>query len=145
MAAGEAHAHPAAPLDAPAADFEQGEPQGIQLHARRAGRRQPSAQGVEQSVRRRMQQQAELLGEEAMAAAPVDLAGVLAVLDLAPHLTPVRVPVEEGERGVPPGLGEVGTGRCVKVSVAIGRQYRMGWQLDASRQTSDHTSVTEER
>ena len=65
----------------PAADLDEAQAEGVELHARGSGLQQEPAQGVEQPVGGGMQQQAELVGPEAMAAEAIGEAGVLEVLD----------------------------------------------------------------
>ena len=63
-----------------------------------AGGDQPAAQGVEQPVGGGVQQQAELVGPEAVVAEAVGEAGALEVLDPVLRLAAVDVPVVEGQR-----------------------------------------------
>ena len=57
----------------PAADLYEQKPQRVQLHPANPGPDQPSPDVVEKPVGRNVQQQAELVGKEALAAQPVRL------------------------------------------------------------------------
>ena len=66
MTGGQVQAYPGRGFPHAAADLEQTAPEGIQLQGGLAPRLQPAAQGVEQPVGGRMQEQAELVGPEAV-------------------------------------------------------------------------------
>jgi hypothetical protein len=82
----------------PAADLDETEAQGVQLEAGDAGLHEVAAQRVEQPVGGGMQQEAELIGPEAVAAEAIGEAGVLEVFDPQLRFAPTHVPVVEGER-----------------------------------------------
>src|SRR5579884_1779964 len=83
-----------------AAHLEQPQPQRVELHPGHAGGGEPAAQGIEEPVGGGVQQQAKLVGPEAMVAEAVGEAGVLQVLDPALDRAPVDVPIVEGGRRV---------------------------------------------
>lgn len=98
MTGGEAEANPLPPLPDVATDFEQ--PQGVELQAFDLARDQPAAEGVEQPVGCRMQQQAELVGPEAVAAQAVGKAGPFQILDRVLAVAAGDVPGIECVRGI---------------------------------------------
>jgi hypothetical protein len=63
-------------------DLQQPQPQRVQLLPRHLTLGEPAAERVEQHVRRRVEQQAEQVGPEAVAGLVADEAGALEVLDL---------------------------------------------------------------
>lgn len=109
MTGREAQADVIAPLvDAPA-DLEQAQPQGVQLQARDVLVAQPAAHGIEQPVRGRVQQQAELVGPETVATQAIGEAGHFQILDGVLAIAALDVPiVERLGRIIPRGDHEAG-------------------------------------
>ncbi|MDF2758127.1 MAG: hypothetical protein K0S99_759 [Thermomicrobiales bacterium] len=83
-----------------AADLEQAQLQGSQLHRGDAARAQPAAQRVKQPVGGGVQQQAKLVGPEPMVTQPVGEAGDFQVLDPVFSRAAVDVPVIERVRRI---------------------------------------------
>src|SRR5665213_1409668 len=65
----------------PAADLNQPQPEGVELHTRDAKRQQPASERIEQPVRSGMQKQPKLIGPEAMATQSIGEAAPLEILD----------------------------------------------------------------
>src|SRR5919197_4064142 len=81
MAAGQVEADGGAPCTDAATDLEQAQAEGIELHRRMASGGEPAAQRVEEPVDGCMQDEAELIGPEAMSTQAVGEAGPLDILD----------------------------------------------------------------
>src|SRR5947209_15036396 len=69
-----------APTD-PATDLDEPEPEGRELQVRSLQPRQPAADGIQEPVGCRMEQEAELIGPEPVAAQAVGEAAVVEILD----------------------------------------------------------------
>src|SRR5581483_4712857 len=93
VAGGELEADDRPELADAASDLEQAEAQGVELHTGRARRDEPATERVQQPVGRGVEEQAELVGEEAVAAHAVREAGILEVLDPQLRLPAVHIPV----------------------------------------------------
>ena len=112
-------------LPDPAADLEEAQPEGVELHAGHAAPDQPAAQGIEQPVGGGVQEQPELVGPEAVAAEAIGEAGVLEILDPQLRFAPIDIPVVERLRRIrPAGDHEAGVG-------ALGQ--RLGFEDDPPR------------
>src|SRR5919202_2399255 len=81
MAAGQVEADVGGPFTDAAPDLDQAQAEGIELHMRMATGGEPAAQRVEEPVDGCMQDEAELIGPEAMIAQAVGEAGPLDILD----------------------------------------------------------------
>ena len=117
MMGGEGEADGCGELADASADLEQAEPQGIELQAWQAEAGEPASEGVEQPVGGGMEQQAELVGPEAMATETIGEAGELEVADPLLGGAARDVEVVDGERVVGAGGDdEAGVGPCSNTS-----------------------------
>src|SRR5437763_1574123 len=64
-----------------APDLEQAQPQGVELHERVPPGTEPAPQGIEQPVRRGVQEQAKLVGPEAAVTQAIGYTGALQLSD----------------------------------------------------------------
>ena len=100
MAGGQPQADAVASLPDAAADLEQPQAEGVQLHPLDPPRPQPTPQRIEQPVGRRVQQQPELVGAEAMVTEAISKAGDFQILDGVLAIAAGNVPgVERLGRG----------------------------------------------
>ena len=83
MAGGEVEADAVGQFADAAGDLEEAEAEGVELVVSRLGPGKPAAQGVEEPIGRQMQEQAEVVGPEAMVAEAVGLESDLEALDRA--------------------------------------------------------------
>src|SRR5215212_4133850 len=100
---GEGEADAGEELADASADLEQTETQRVELHAGDAEPGEPASEGIEQPVGGGVQEQAELVGPEAMATQAVGEAGELEVADPLLGLAAVDVVIVDGERVVGAG------------------------------------------
>ena len=87
----------------PAADLDEAEAERVQTQRGDPCLAEPAPQRVEQPVGGSMEQQAELIGPEAVAAEPIGKAAVLEIIDPLLGRAPLHVPIVEGERSVSAG------------------------------------------
>jgi hypothetical protein len=90
-------------LSNPAADLDEVEPQGVQLHPPHARPDQPPPQLVQQPLSRGVQQQPKLVCKEPVAAEAIGLQRPLEVLDPAFRFSPSHVPIVEFGRPIGTG------------------------------------------
>jgi hypothetical protein len=81
----------------PAADLDEAQAHSIQLQARHASLHEPAPNGIQEPVGSGVQQQAELVGPEAMAAEAIGKAGILEVLDPLLGLATLHVPIVQSQ------------------------------------------------
>jgi hypothetical protein len=90
---------PSVPAGAdPAANLDEAQAQRVEVQPGGACRQQRPSQGIEQPVGRRMEEQAKLLGPEAVAAETIGKAGAFEVADPLFGQATVDLPVVEGKR-----------------------------------------------
>ncbi len=99
MTAGEVEADAGGAFADTAADLEQAQTERVEVERRVALTAEPTAQRVEEPVGGGVQEQAELVGPEAVVTQAIGDAGALEVLDPECGLAAIDVPVVEGSGG----------------------------------------------
>jgi hypothetical protein len=117
MAAGQVQADAGEECTDAPADLAETQAQGVEWEGRVALGAEPAAQGVEEPVGGRVQEEAELVGPEAMVTPAVGDAGTLVVFNPALHLAAIHIPVV-ARRG---WVGDIGVGKS-EVEVPSDRQ-----------------------
>ena len=103
MARGEREADTGEQLTDSGADFEHTQSEGVELEGFVSGGDEPAAQGVQEPVGSRVEEQAELIGDETVITEAIALAGTLEVLDPQFWRATVHIEVVEGQWLIVPG------------------------------------------